>query len=192
MNESEVVIKGIAERVGGQWKSERDRDFWCIKEASFIVEAEPFIRRLPNVIWLGFDCALGHTDFGKIANMILGDKPSEFVSIKAFQKNAEVSSDGAIPPGFEQLMREILLELQSESINHYIDEFRSVCPSGPSMPQVWHLAALAWASDADVLFGYQRNFQLSNKMNFVPMITQEMIDRAFDIAVDRLSNKDES
>jgi hypothetical protein len=117
------------------------------------------------------------------------------VSIKWFQKSAKVENEALLPPAFETLMRDIMLELKAASIDSFIEEFRSMRPRKPigaavwplprSVPQLCHLAALAWWSDGYTLSGYLKEFRAGNRRDFVPMITQAMIERALEIAAER-------
>lgn len=51
--------------------------------------------------------------------------------------------------------------------------------------QLKYLAALAYVGDFNTLMDYQEVFSKGKRMNFVPMIKPEMIDRALDIALER-------
>jgi hypothetical protein len=53
------------------------------------------------------------------------------------------------------------------------------------MPQICHLAALAWKGNLDKLIEYQESFKRGHRLSFVPMITADMVDRALDIAAER-------
>ncbi len=179
------TVRSIIERLGGTWKSDREFSYWQVEENCFVIQAEPFLRRPPGHLWLGFDCALGHLAFAKIVNRIAGDKPGVFVSIKWFQKSAKVENEALLPPAFEALMRDIMLELKAASIDSFIEDFRSTRPAARSVPQLCHLAALAWWSDGHTLSGYLEEFRAGNRRDFVPMITQAMIEGALEIAAER-------
>jgi hypothetical protein len=45
-----------------------------------------------------------------------------------------------------------------------------------------HLAALAIAGDLQTLSRYQRSFAHGDRLNFVPYITADLIDRALSLA----------
>ncbi|WP_376766896.1 DUF6990 domain-containing protein [Rhizobium tropici] len=47
------------------------------------------------------------------------------------------------------------------------------------------MTALAYLADFTTLVDYQEIFRKGKRMNFVPMITREMIDRAVNIAAER-------
>ncbi|WP_434290579.1 DUF6990 domain-containing protein [Celeribacter sp. SCSIO 80788] len=51
--------------------------------------------------------------------------------------------------------------------------------------QLKYLASLAYVGDFNTLMDYQEIFRKGQRMNFVPMIKPEMIDRAVDIALER-------
>lgn len=55
--------------------------------------------------------------------------------------------------------------------------------------QLLHLAALAYLADYDTLLDYQKIFRQGQRLNFVPMITSEMIDRAVHIGFETLGER---
>ncbi|WP_137718421.1 DUF6990 domain-containing protein [Methylobacillus flagellatus] len=178
------VIREAIERVGGKWKADRDGSYWEAEENGFVVQAEPFMRTLTSgQVWLGLDCSTCHSEFAKVANFILGKRPKNFVSLRWFQKNVEVASLEQATQAFCGLMTEVLNELKAEKISCLIDEFKSTRPDSPSMPQIRHLAALAWSKDDETLEEYQATFAAGGRLNFVPMITKAMIDRALEVAL---------
>lgn len=58
-------------------------------------------------------------------------------------------------------------------------------PDRPSIPQINHLVALAFLGRFGVLEEYSDSFSRGRHLNFVPTITQEVIDAALDVAYDR-------
>lgn len=177
------IIREAVEKNGGKWKADRDGGFWEAEENGFVIQAEPFLRNRPSgQFWVGIDCSVSHKEFAKVANFIMKERPKNFVSLRWFQKSAEVASIEQTPAAFSGLMEDVLAELKAEQIGRIIDEFRSNRPDGPSMPQVCHLAALACSKDSSTLEGYQDEFAAGGRLNFVPMINKAMIDRALEIA----------
>jgi hypothetical protein len=67
----------------------------------------------------------------------------------------------------------------------FIDEFEVNRPDGPSMGQLRHLAALAWKANVSTLLDYQGILRKGKRLNFVPMITASMVERALDEALKR-------
>lgn len=58
-------------------------------------------------------------------------------------------------------------------------------PGDSAVSQGNHLTALAYLGDFTTLMDYQTMFRDGQRMNFLPMIKPEMIDRALDIALER-------
>jgi hypothetical protein len=132
----------------------------------------------------GFDCSLSHVQFARVANDITGDKPDDFVQMKWFQKMAEVPNEESLPRQIESQMVDLVSELRGASLQSYVDMFSTDIPDG-LLPQVCHLAALAWKGNLERLIDYHEIFQRGHRLRFVPMITADMIDRALDIAAAR-------
>ena len=182
MKIKEITRKNI-EKVGGKWRSDKDGAFWEVEANSFILHAESFLRAPPSKpLWIGFDCTIGHKKLAGVANLIMGDKLSNFVSLRWFQKSAYVDLPEQVENASLELMVELVDKLKAENINQLIEDFRLNRPDRPSMPQINHLAALAWLKDSDTLEDYQRIFAAGNHLNFVPMIDKAMIDRALEFA----------
>lgn len=84
---------------------------------------------------------------------------------------------------------EIVNELVDWGRNVDVDQTIRAIASSPipnvGGAQLKHLAALAYVGDFNTLMDYQQVFKKGKRMNFVPMITPEMIDRAVGIALDR-------
>jgi hypothetical protein len=177
------IIREAIEQVGGKWKVDRDGSFWEAEANGFVIQAEPFLRDLPSgKVWLGLDCSISHKEFAKVANFVMEKRPKNFISLRWFQKSAEVASPDQAAQAFCSLMMEALGELKVEEIGRLVEEFRSNRPDGPSMPQIRHLAALAQAQDVETLENYRHAFGSGNRLNFVPMINMAMIDRALELA----------
>ncbi|ARS69609.1 DUF6990 domain-containing protein [Sinorhizobium meliloti] len=58
-------------------------------------------------------------------------------------------------------------------------------PPDNGQSQLKHLTALAYLGDFSTLMDYQEIFRRGKRLNFVPMIKPEMIDRAIDIALEK-------
>ena len=67
-----------------------------------------------------------------------------------------------------------------------IKAFALVCPDNRELPQIEHLAALAWQGNFNKLTDYQKIFERGYRMKFVPTITKETIDRALEISYDHV------
>ena len=120
-----------------------------------------------------------------IAGQILGEPSRGPHSFKYDQRRTEVESLEAADFYYRRLVEEEVEELRKLDMEKVIKDFAANCPDTPSMRQVMHLASLAWRADFNTLLDYQDIFKRGYRMNFVPMITPEMIERALQIAFDR-------
>lgn len=59
-------------------------------------------------------------------------------------------------------------------------------PADTGQTQLYHLAALALEGDFNRLMDYQQSFSKGQRMGFVPMIDAHVIDRALDIALEKI------
>jgi hypothetical protein len=185
----EKFAQEMIKTLGGRWRNDRDGDFWEVSENGFILQAEPFASAHSEGVTCGFDCSLSHVEFTRVANSIMGDKRDDCVPIKWFQKGAEVANEDALAHQIELQMIELVNELKSASLDHFLEIFSGPLPHGPSTPQICHLTALAWNGNLDQLIDYQQSFERGHVTGFVPMITADMIDRALFIAAERAQQR---
>jgi hypothetical protein len=175
------------ERIGGKWKRDHEGGWWQVEVNDFVLQAEPFLREpASRDIWLGFDCSLGHRRLAKLVNLILGDKPTNFVPLRWFQCSAEIPSVDLASDAYAALMTGLKHELGEESFENVVEGLLSHRPDGPSLPQANHLAALAWSGDTATLRQYQDAFAAGNRLNFVPMFDRPMIDRAVELSMQKM------
>ena len=121
-----------------------------------------------------------------IASRILGDPPDTPKSFKSEQGRAEVESLASAGEMYRKMIEEQIESIQKIDMEKVIKDFAANCPDRPSMRQIMHLAALAWMADFNTLTDYQKIFARGHRMNFVPMISQAMIERALDMAFERV------
>ncbi len=178
-------IQNIVKRMGGKKSSYRGEVLWVLKINDFVIHMEPWIKELSSKYCLGLNCAISHVHFEVLANRIMGEKPHDFVSLKWFPKDAEVKVEGEIEKAFKLLIQEAIDEVGLINIESLIEEFKNNRPDRPSLPQICHLAALAWTGDYATLEDYERIFAAGYRMNFVPVVTIEMIFKAEQIAKQR-------
>jgi hypothetical protein len=180
------VMPDLVKVVGGTWKRDRDGTYWEVSAGEFTLQAEPFLRQpKPSHRLIGFDCSVAQRSFGHLVNHIVGAPAKEFVSLRWFQHSSEVPTDTPLSERAERLMREALAIATSRPIEELIDEFAANRPDKPSIPQLCHLAALAWKGKVNTLLDYQQAFRAGKRLNFVPMVTVPMVDRALDEALKR-------
>ena len=176
--------------LGGTWlpaSPARDEPCWEIARKEFVGQATPFITELPDCWVVALDVYVGHAGYAKVINQILGNDPDEFASLAYRSFSARTPSRDAARSEFLRLMQQLLTDLEHEDLAHHLDRFRSERPDAPLMAQIHHLAALAWTADFARLDDYLQLFKRGKRLNFVPHISLEMIDRAVDIAAERTS-----
>lgn len=182
------LMPELIKTVGGTWKRDQDGAFWQVSFDDFTVEAEPFIRQpKPSHRSLGFDCSVGHGTFGELVNHIAGASQGAFVSLRWFQHQMDASSELSPSKTLERLMWEVLEIAKSKPIEALVDDFEVNRPDSPSVSQLCHLAALAWRARVAQLLDYQAALDAGKRLNFVPMITGTMVERALDEALKRAS-----
>jgi hypothetical protein len=177
---ADSVFSEIFLNVGAVLKKDRDGRYWEMEVNQFVIHLEPFIRqnsRLANS-WLGLECSVAHCEFSKLANLITADPPSSFMPISWFQKSLDVSSTESLQSAAHALLESCLQDVRSCNIESLIDTYILERPDRPSMKQILHLAALSWRADRATLEAYVEAFERGNHLNFVPMITRQMIEKA--------------
>lgn len=167
------AVTELLSQCGAKLVSDRDGDFWRLTSGEFVLDVEPFQSKQK---W-GFDCSLEHRSFSKLANQISGDRQSNFVCIKWFQR---LQADNE---SLSTTIEKVLEAARSFSIDEYIEIVRSHIPD-KSVPQICHLASLAREKDLLTLMEYQDSFRAGNRKGFVPIITSQMIERALNIALE--------
>jgi hypothetical protein len=159
----------------GRWVRDRDGAYGELKHGEFVAQLEPFDARMQ----IGIECAVEHRAFSVLVNYILGERAGEFLCIKYFPVHREQSE------GAEQLISRTLLLAIEDPLERYLTRFKVERPDMPSIPQLCHLGALAWSGDYSTLLDYEAIFKKGKRLNFVPMIETEMIERALEKAWER-------
>jgi hypothetical protein len=161
---------------GGRWVHDKDGAYAELAQGEFVARLEPFDVPLQQT---GIECAVEHRAFAELVNYILGEGADEFLCMKYFQVDRAQSED------VDQLIQRTLLLATAEPLVDYLARFKVERPDKPSIPQLCHLGALAWNGDYSTLLDYEAIFKTGKRLNFVPMITTEMIERALEKAWER-------
>lgn len=168
-------IRSVILTRDGRWLADRDGAYGELRRGDFVVQLEPFDAYKET----GIECAVEHREFAELVNYILGDRPDEFVCMKYLQVDRGQSETP------EQLVERTLNLATEEPLESYLARFKVERPDGPSIPQLCHLGALAWSGDYSPLLDYEAIFKKGKRLNFVPMVTLEMIERALEKAWER-------
>ena len=90
---------------------------------------------------------------------------------------------------YEDELTKLLLEVEEwakqKTLEVQVKKFCKEIPDKPPTAQKAHILALAYAADFNTLLDYQQTFEKGHRLNFAPVITKDVIDRAVAIAIDR-------
>ena len=176
MEAFDSIMPGISARLGGRWKRDHESGVFEMAIGDFVLEAEPFA----TTNLTGLDCAVAHVKFGALINAISGDPPETFVCLEWFQKSANVE---ATPEAFAHLMQEAIARIRTLQLPLLLSQFMAKPHGKTTVPQLCHLAALAWGGHFVEIMEYRDALNGSGYNPLVPYITHSMVDRAFDEAV---------
>jgi hypothetical protein len=180
-----IDYEAILGPLGGCLRRDRTDKWWELDCGDFVLSIELGRRSAASGVSLGIGCGVSHKGLSAIARQILGEPARGPHSFKYDQRRTEVESLDGADVHYRRLIEEEVEEVRNIDMEKVIKDFAANCPDRPSMPQVMHLASLAWLADFTTLLDYQDIFKRGYRMNFVPMITPEMIQRAVQIAFDR-------
>lgn len=164
------------------WKIKKDEvgeNFLEIQIGDRLINITPTITRLRDHYRISFIPTLSTVNFSEVVNKI---------------DESTGTSPLACMPGDIYKIRDISEETITIIANGVIDWAKSVDINGEitrhaqlptnsrgAMP-LRHLAALALLGDTEKLQMYRTSFKLGNRLDFVPYISIEMIERALEIA----------
>lgn len=139
------------------------------------------LRQLPNEKIMTLIISSGLSVYSEIVEKIAGREPRH---MWLYQRNILKRKTEFCDTDIEEASNEALA-WWVEQDNLSAIKALAAPPPDTGQPQLKHLAALAYLGDFNTLIDYQQIFRKGKRLNFVPMITPEMIDRAVDIAAER-------
>lgn len=181
-----INFEAILGPMGARLHRDRADKWWELDCGRFHLAIDPGWRRRHPGYRLSIDYGISHKELSAVASRILGDPPDTPQTFKSEQGRAEVGSLASAGEMYRKMIKEQIESVQKTDMDKVIKDFAANCPDRPSMRQIMHLAALARLADFNTLTDYQKIFARGHRMNFVPMISQAMIERALDIAMERV------
>lgn len=167
------------------WKAQRERvtgdAILSMDDGDNLVEAILQIRQLPSEQKMALILATGSKEMSRIIGSIAGKRASHDTLL---QTRLEKKAPEIGLKEIEAISKEAATWWRSQDNLTAIKALTAPPPS-TGLSQLMHLGALAYLGDFNSLLDYQDIFRRGQRLNFVPMITSEMIDRAVDIAVER-------
>ena len=88
----------------------------------------------------------------------------------------------------KELSNKVIAWAMSQDVDAGLDHLKSLPTNCLGAMPVRHLAALAVSGDVDTLSRYRDHFSSGDRLNFVPYIDQDYIDRALNFARQRRDN----
>lgn len=182
----EPECRAALEALGGKPRTEDGEEYWLFEVGDYSVEVEPFEwSNSDEGTTVGIEASVSHREVSSIVNAIVRARPGERQQMLWWQEKANVPPVRRTCEVLAELVGEILRRVTLIDIDAQLRELASTCPDRPSMRQILHLGALAYRGEFPALLEYVDAFGRGKRFNFVPMITKDMVDRAFDIAVER-------
>ncbi|NOT72594.1 MAG: hypothetical protein HOP09_15350 [Hyphomicrobium sp.] len=147
--------------------------------------ASLLLRVFPSSKTLALEASIGagNANWDRIASKINGDRKTKEFALRydTLVKKVdghEISSEHVLPFLDECLKHAAAIDIDAE-----IDKYSANRPDFPFIPQIFHLAALAYLGQDRIISGYLDAFRRGKNMNFVPAITEAFIARAYDLAL---------
>jgi len=183
------MLDELMASLGGVCVSDKDGKFWLFHAGEMEGILEPFSRKRRDVITVGIDVSVSHPNLSEVAAAILNERCETRQSFEWHQRREDILDRDDIRAGFNRVVNHELDYLKSLKIESIINTFASNCPDSPSMKQVFHLVALAVKGEVYQLTDYLDAVKRGKRRNFVPMVDQKMLERALNVAMQRLANE---
>ena len=182
--------------LGGKYRRTSEADLWLFEVNGFVVEIQPIVEEPEigddvtiQVVWT-------HPKIDKIINRMMRSeikRRANHRNCMRWEQFTETCSAAATRSDLlGSLVRSVLNRAENTTLDEYTSSFSKDLPDGPAMPQMCHLAALAWFGNYNQLMDYQSVFGRGHHLNFVPLITKAVIDEALSIAFDRFEERSPS
>lgn len=121
----------------------------------------------------------GRIDFNTVLQEVMADENSYPLEYKKFRLKTNKLDEAMTfvaesAAQLEQLAKDF-------DFDKKLKELIASRPDRPSLPQVFHLAGLAYSGNVNELDDYDRTFAKGHRLNFVPMISHDYIKRALKV-----------
>lgn len=182
MTEHEAV--SILKNLGWSCKSDEVGDRFCTKSLEGrVVLIIPSIGKRPDHFQVSFMPSVSTKPFTAAVAFILGETSDHdpiIVNNDLPEKIAYLSLEDV-----ERLSQWAIAWANDLNIEKGMAVYSTFPTNCKGARPLRHLAALAIAGDEDRLLSYQRSFEQGDRLDFVPYITTEMIERALLLARDK-------
>lgn len=160
---------------------------WLKKnEGQVTLYISPTIKAIGDQFVIRVIAACTHSEFGEFCKKILKETGNLLPTMESKSFSTKLFYKAEIYKELEKLIEEIEIWSNSIDFNKKMRWFHDSRPNIPQMYQVWHIAALSYYENYEQLMQYQDLFLKGNKLNFLPIVTKEMLDLAVEYAVRNL------
>ncbi|WP_155518325.1 DUF6990 domain-containing protein [Ralstonia solanacearum] len=172
------IIEGLG------WKRRVDE----VGDNSFSLDlGDRVVRVIPNVgkrhdhFRVSFMPSVTTREFSEIASALMNENDARHEPITSMlEKPEKVSSFGE--GDVDVWLGKIIAWAKSEDIASGLADYRALPTDCVGARPMRHIAALALAGDVEKIEGYSCSFKAGNRLDFVPYITESMLDRAIALA----------
>lgn len=179
MTEHEAV--SILKNLGWSCKSNEVGDRFCTRILEErVVRIFPTIGKRTDHFRVTFMPSVSSRKFSEFVSFISGEGVEYeplIVSNETPEKLTKLGIDD-----IHRLSQESLSWALNQDIEKGLANYRNLPTNAKGAMPLRHLAALAIAGDVNQLSSYQRSFEQGDRLEFVPYITTEMIERALLLA----------
>jgi hypothetical protein len=173
---------------GSGWRRQTfDGDVFFIKKIGpVIVTLDIRVKELPDGYAASVTGGFGTTDFHAVVREIMADDnfyPIEYRKLSSRPKTVGEAME--FIAGSAGTLEE---EARTFDFDAKVQELIVSRPDRPSLPQVFHLAALAYSGNVSELQDYDEIFGRGHRLNFVSMIDHDYIKRALKVAYRKLGD----
>jgi hypothetical protein len=111
------------------------------------------------------------------------DEDFSHIITSIFDENSfQICKSEILLTDIQSIISLIINWAESVDVDGGLVKFRALPTSAKGIYPLYHLAALACNGDSDTLSRYQQSFEQGDRLEFVPYITKDMIDRAVEFA----------
>lgn len=163
------------------WKTGRDEvgDATCLYSVDGVdLHAMPGLKKLPNRIIFDAYASVSTMPFSKVESEIYGEKSTHVPIIVSKYREFVIEKPEITLEDVRTLSDKMIAWAKAQDIELGLKKYRELPTDAKGIFPLHHLAALALAGDKTRLQYYQACFAQGNRLDFVPYITKDMIDRA--------------
>lgn len=165
------------------WRCGRDEagDCFCqIEVGESQIQVTPYISKRTDHFRVSLAPSISTKSFTAAVAFILGEASDHDPIIVSNDEPERISAFSA--EDVIRLSQQAILWAANQDIEKGLATYRALPTNSKGARPLRHLAALAIAGNVNQLSSYQRSFEQGDRLEFVPYITAEMVERALLLA----------